>query len=217
MLPFFYIYISCWLHGIPENYYKIPEGIVIFPYTPYLCHQSSSTFKKKQVFPSSKVAVIPLHMLEYNILQCLIIHIILPSQAIFQRNQQFKIHCDGVRSGLQVGCSNNFVMAPPPLVYALVWHGTVMVEQQNSVVIPGNDIQKNNTCCILKDCRHFSTDGTHLKFIFLGEVVWHHSTIFHLDLGPKWWTQVSNNLQHKPAPPCPFMCMSAFVVHSKYR
>ena len=114
MLPFFYIYISCWLHGIPENYYKIPEGIVIFPYTPYLCHQSSSTFKKKQVFPSSKVAVIPLHMLEYNILQCLIIHIILPSQAIFQRNQQFKIHCDGVRSGLQVGCSNNFVMAPPP-------------------------------------------------------------------------------------------------------
>jgi hypothetical protein len=51
-----------------------------------------------------------------------------------------------------------------------------------------------------------------LKFIFLGEVVWHCSTTFHLNLGSKWLTQVRENLQHKPAPPCPFMCRSAFVL-----
>jgi hypothetical protein len=73
------------------------------------------------VFPSSKVALIPLQLLEHNILQCLIIHIILPSQAIFQRNQQFKIQYDGVRSGLQVGC-NNIVMAPPGICTCGAWH-----------------------------------------------------------------------------------------------
>jgi hypothetical protein len=126
-----------------------------------------------------------------------------------------------VMSGLQVGCSNNFVMAPPDMHLCVAWHcygGAALhtffmwdrqaegkhsdffgfhYSDHSSVVIPGNDIQKNNTCCILKACRHLSTDGTHLKFIFLGEVVWHHSTIFHLDLGSKWWTQVSDNLQHK--------------------
>jgi len=165
------------------------------------------TLNKIQVFPSSKFALIPLQLLEHNILQCPIIHIILPSQAIFQRNQQFKIQCDGVRSGLQVGCSNNFEMTPTGVCTCVAWychggaalHTFIMWDRQaegkhsdffgfhysdqSSVVILGNDIQKNKTCCILKDCHHFSTDGTHLKFIFVGEFVWHHSTIFHLDLG----------------------------------
>jgi hypothetical protein len=113
--PFFLI--SCWLQGIHENYYEIAEGIVIFPYTPYLSQQSSSAFEQKQVFPFSKVALIPLQPLAH-VLQYLIIHIILPSQAIFRRTQQFKVWYDGVRSGLQVGCSNNFVMAS--MVYTLV-------------------------------------------------------------------------------------------------
>jgi hypothetical protein len=50
-----------------------------------------------------------------------------------------------------------------------------------------------------------TTNGTHWKLIVLGEVVCHHSTIFHLDLGSKWWPKLAticNTSQHLLAPSC---------------
>jgi hypothetical protein len=53
--------------------------------------QSSTTFEQ-QVLPTNKVSLLPLQQLMQSTLQCLIIHVMMSSQAAFQRTKQVMMH-----------------------------------------------------------------------------------------------------------------------------
>jgi hypothetical protein len=156
---------------MPRNFVSVLYGMS-FPANA-ICGNRGSLNKNKCSHPVKLLSF--LCSCWHTFFQYLVIHIILPSQAIFQRTQQLKTQCDGVRSGLQVWCSRNFMMAP--MVYTLVcgmallwWSSTSHIypvdqgkhsdffvfhySDQSSAVIPGNESQKNNTCCILQRLPH---------------------------------------------------------------
>jgi hypothetical protein len=130
--PIFYFFLfRCWTsENLSELDDDNAEGIDIFQCSLHLCQQSSSTLEQQHVLLHSKVDVPPPQPLVHSVLQCLIIGIIMSSQAFCQRTKQVIISWSEVRAigWMQQHCPLKLCDGLCG-VHICVWCGIVMEEQ----------------------------------------------------------------------------------------